>query len=98
MNYTIRFTPDALSDYSEAYEWYEDKGVENKFERAVLDRLKFIALYPEASPLKYQYLRATHLKKFPYRLFFELNDTQKIATIVAILHDARDNALLSQRL
>jgi plasmid stabilization system protein ParE len=98
MSYTIRFAPDALDDYSEAYEWYEDKGVEKKFERAVLDRLKFIALYPETSPLKYEHLRATHLKKFPYRLFFELNDTLKIATIVAILHNARDNALLNQRL
>jgi plasmid stabilization system protein ParE len=98
MSYTIRFSPDALGDYSEAYEWYEDKNVEKKFERAVLDRLKFIALYPEASPLKYQHLRATHLKKFPYRLFFELNDALKTATIVAILHDARDNALLIQRL
>jgi hypothetical protein len=38
MNYTIRFAPDALGDYSEAYEWYEDKGVEKKFERTVLDR------------------------------------------------------------
>ena len=98
MNYTIRFAPDALGDYSEAYEWYEDKGVEKKFERAVLDRLKFISLYPEASPYKYQHLRGTHLKKFPYRLFFELNDALKIATIVAILHDARDSALLNQRL
>jgi plasmid stabilization system protein ParE len=99
MSYTIRFSPDALGDYSEAYEWYEDKneGVEKKFERAVLDRLKFIALYPEASAYKYQHLRGTRLKKFPHRLFFELNETLKVATIVAILHDARDNALLSQR-
>jgi plasmid stabilization system protein ParE len=99
MSYTIRFSPNALADYSEAYEWYEDKneGVEKKFERAVLDRLKFIALYPEASAFKYQYLRGTRLKKFPYRLFFELNETRKMASIVAILHDARDNALLSQR-
>jgi plasmid stabilization system protein ParE len=98
MSYTIRFAPDALGDYSEAYEWYEDKGVEKKFERAVLDRLKFISLYPEASPYKYLHLRGTHLKKFPYRLFFELNDTHRVATIVAILHDARENALLNQRL
>jgi plasmid stabilization system protein ParE len=98
MSYTIRFAPDALGDYSEAYAWYEDKGVEKKFERAVLDRLKFIALHPEASPLKYKHLRATHIKKFPYRLFFELNDVLKVATIVAILHDARDSTSLTQRL
>jgi plasmid stabilization system protein ParE len=97
MSYTIRFSPDALSDYSEVYEWYEDKGVEKKFERAVLDRLKFISVYPEASPLKYKHLRATHLKKFPYRLFFELDDTLKIATVLAILHNAREHTLLNQR-
>jgi plasmid stabilization system protein ParE len=100
MSYIIRFSPDALGDYSEAYEWYDDKsnGLEKKFERDVLDRLKFISINPEASAYKYQHLRGTRLKKFPYRIFFEVNDSLQIATIVAVLHEARDHNLLKGRL
>ena len=78
MSYTIRFSPYALGDYSEAFEWYEDKnkGLEKRFEKEVTDRLKFISHYPEASGYKYQHLRGTRLKKFPYRIFFELDDPQ----------------------
>ena len=97
MSYTIRFSPDALTDYSDIHDWYEEKSLEEKFEKEVNERLKFIALYPEASGFKYRHLRGTRLKKFPYRILFELDESLQIATIVAILHDARNSEILEKR-
>lgn len=99
MNYTVLFSTDALSDYSDASDWYEmqSKGLEKKFESEMLNRIKFISLHPEASPYKFKHLRGTRLKKFPYYIYFELNETLQTATILAILHESRDSEIFEQR-
>lgn len=98
MSYTIKFSTRALTEYSDAFIWYADKsdGLEKRFEKAANEQLEFIALHPEAgSP--YRHLKGRKLKKFPYKIYYSLDDIQQVATIVAILHDAQDNEKLKYR-
>jgi plasmid stabilization system protein ParE len=84
MSYTIKFSKKALIEYSDAFIWYAEKseGLEKRFEKASNDQLEFIALHPEAgSP--YRHLRGRKLKKFPYKIYYSLDNFHQVATIVA---------------
>jgi plasmid stabilization system protein ParE len=50
MSYTYQLHPLTKQDYDEAYEWYEDKqkGLGERFLRAVRKKTEEIAFHPEA--------------------------------------------------
>ena len=50
MSYTYRLHPLTKQDYDEAYEWYEDKqkGLGERFLKAVRKKIEEIVLHPEA--------------------------------------------------
>lgn len=82
--------PEAEEDLSEARQWYENRreGLGDEFIDQVdvaFDRIRRMPLVPAP---KYKDVRRVLLKRFPYAVFYHVDDNQ--ITIVAVYHTSRD--------
>lgn len=90
MEYELQFAEEARDDIAEAYDWYEDKrlGVGEEFLNCVEAGLDGIKRNPRMYAKVYRDFRRAIIRRFPYGIFFELNDLQ--VTVFAIFHSSRD--------
>ena len=99
MSVKIHVFKAALDDLQDALDWYEAQsvGLEQRFSKAVNERMKFISNNPEASAIRAEGFRGAPLKKFPYTIYYDYDDALQVAYISAVLHDKRDRKILSIR-
>jgi plasmid stabilization system protein ParE len=104
MSYTIKLRLQTIADFEEACHWYRDKSIEteDKFKKAFRERLSDIAENPEAYGVRFEKgtykVRAVNVKKFPYLIFYIVNNVQQTVRIIALWHDARDREKLKTRI
>lgn len=81
---------EAEADLAEAFLWYEEQrpGLGNDLLLSVEAALEAIARRPESFPIVHHGIRRTLLRRFPYGVFFLLENKQVI--VLAVLHAARD--------
>jgi toxin ParE1/3/4 len=99
MSNTLFVYKSALEDIQKAMDWYESQrgGLETHFHQALTLRLKFITDNPEAAAIRLEGFRSIQLKKFPYSVYYEFDDTNATVRVVAVLHDKRDRKILQKR-
>lgn len=92
MSYQLIFHPEAEKEYLEAYQWYEQekKGLGERFEKMVEQRLQQILLNPENYGISKTYYRETSTNIFPYTIVYKPNKKKKLIYIVAIYHAKRN--------
>jgi toxin ParE1/3/4 len=90
MNYALTIRPEAEQDAAAAYRWYEDlrAGLGLDFMHEVDVALAAVSDHPYAFRVIYQDVRRGLTKRFPYGIFFVLEDAQ--ITVIAVLHVKRD--------
>jgi toxin ParE1/3/4 len=100
MNYTIVFNKGAMSDYHEACQWYFEKSpaVETRFKKALDLRLQDISKNPQSFGIRFIGLRAAPIPKFPYLIFYEIEDIFQRVSVIALWHEARDRNVLKKRI
>ena len=92
MSYIYRLHPLTKQDYDEAYEWYEDKqkGLGERFLRAVRKKIEEIALHHEAYGSKGNIkFREAEVDIFPYLIVYKLNKRKKEIYISSIHHSKK---------
>ena len=99
MSHTIHIFKSALDDLQNALDWYDSQshGLEELFSKEVNNRLVFIAENPEASPIRSENFRGAQLKKFPYTIYYDFDETNGVVHIAAVLHNKRDRKILKKR-
>ena len=99
MSATLHIFKAALDDLQDALDWYESQsvGLEQRFSKAINERLTFISDHPEASAVRVEGFRGAQLKKFPYTLYYDYDDSQNIVFVAAVLHNKRDRIILKKR-
>jgi toxin ParE1/3/4 len=90
MSYEIIVRPEAAREVQEAFDWYEEKseGLGLEFLRAADACMAGIQRSPQASPMMYQEVRRSLLRKFPYALFYIVREERVI--VLACFHAKRD--------
>jgi plasmid stabilization system protein ParE len=90
MSYGIVVRPEAAREVQEAFDWYEEKseGLGLEFLRAADACIAGIKRNPFASPILYQEVRRSLLRKFPYALFYIIREERVI--LLACFHARRD--------
>lgn len=90
MGFKVILKPEAETDITEIYQWYEVrvKGLGGEFLRAVDACLSSIKRHPLAFPILYKDTRRALLRKFPYGIFF-LIENNKIV-VIASFHVRRE--------
>ncbi len=100
MSYSIIITPAALQDLREITDWYfeQSPGLDADFDLAFAESARKIAVYPSAgSPIPRRNVRYALLQKFPYKVFYRVNEPQKRIEIVALIHAARHPRVWKRR-
>ena len=90
MNYRLIIRPEAELDLEDAFAWYEsqDPGLGSEFVRAIDTCISTIGRNPFAYRLIYQQARRTLVRRFPYALFYIVEE-DTIFTI-ACFHTKRN--------
>jgi plasmid stabilization system protein ParE len=87
MRAELTLAPEAVTDLTDAYSWYEERKAENFLARvtAAFDSIS-------DAPARYALIdgacRRALVRRFPYVIFFE--GDQRTVTVYAVLHASRD--------
>jgi len=86
------FSPKSLIELKEAVKFYEKrkKGLGKRFSKAVKENLEFIQRNPIASELKYQNIRVSIIKKFPFNIHYYYEKESSIIFVAAIFHTSQN--------
>lgn len=100
MSYKIKLLPIVHTDLRKAKKWYnkqkEELGEEFKIE--VGKEIDYIVESPEHYQRKYKELRQSLVPRFPYAIFYQVEEQQKRVIIFGILHTSRDPELVRKRI
>lgn len=91
MSYAVVTTPDADADLSEVCAWYAEQlpDLDLEFLDDLREVTEQIALLPGSFPLVYKTIRLALMRRFPYKVFFIVEETEGHAVILAVVHHAR---------
>jgi toxin ParE1/3/4 len=90
MSWLIRVRPEAEADLREAHQWYEQRriGLGEHFILCVEDALERIRRNPQAYPVVHRETRRTLIRRFPYAVFYVVEESSII--IIAVMHVSRN--------
>ena len=94
----VILTPAARTELIEAQDWYEKEapGLGARF-RAVVDAtIERMSDNPLQFPVVYKGIRRALLRRFPYSVFFIVEDDEAL-TVIACFHGSRDPARWQKR-
>jgi len=79
---------EAQSDIRQASFWYEtqSRGLGKEFIKSIRLALKSIKNTPEGFALRLGNFRAIPLNKFPYLLYYQLDEKDRLIVVFAVLH------------
>jgi plasmid stabilization system protein ParE len=98
MNLKMIIRPEAEKDLDDAFSWYEErrKGLGYDFLLQVEAGLRFIEKYPLALSDIYKGVRRYIIKRFPYIIFYSIDNHNVI--VLAVLHSGRDPDWIKKRI
>jgi plasmid stabilization system protein ParE len=97
VNYRLIIRPEAETDLTEAYDWYESQlaGLGGEFLLVVEASLATVQRKPKQYPVIYRRIRRALTRRFPFGVFYLTRRNTII--VLAILHAKRDPQLWQQR-
>jgi len=100
MRFKLIVTEDAENDIEQAMDWYENKqtGLGTRYVLAVKACIKLIIKNPFSFVSIYKSIRKANTKKFPYSLYYRVNDAEKLVTVFAVIHGFRSEEIRKQRI
>lgn len=98
MTYILRFVPDVEEDVINGHIWYESKskGLGEEFLRVFYAAASEISHNPLRYPTIYQELRRCLLRRFPYAVYFKVENDQII--VFGLFHCARNPQIIKSEL
>ena len=89
--YKILFSSGALNDLKEAKHWYNSQ--QKKLGKRLIEDIKeataAIKRNPYHASIKFENIRTTACKTFPYSLHYEIDEEYNLVRIVSIFHFSR---------
>ena len=98
MTRAVSFRPKAELDLVDAISWYRDihEGLGDEFLARVEEALDRIRHFPEAYPIVEEDVRRVLTRRFPYGLFYFLDEESIV--VIAVLNNSRDPGEWQSRL
>jgi plasmid stabilization system protein ParE len=98
MKYRSVLSPDARADIRSAVRWYQriDPNLAFRFKVETLATRWRIERFPFQFPLIKNTARRALLKRFPYSIYFNLNDDE--VSVIAVVHQRRSDNIWMDRI
>jgi plasmid stabilization system protein ParE len=96
--YSVVFTPAARAELTAAQDWYEGEapGLGWRFREAIGTLVERVTGSPRQFPIVFKHVRRALLHRFPYSLFFVVEDTTVF--VIACFHASRDPSHWQKRI
>jgi plasmid stabilization system protein ParE len=93
------FTAEAQSDIRQASFWYEKQstGLGKQFIKSVRKAIKSIQNTPIGFVTRFGDFRAIPLNKFPYLLYYQIDEKQNLVVVFAVLHTHNNPLIFKKR-
>ena len=100
MSYKIKLLPIVHKDLREAKKWYHEKSatLAKEFKEEVNKEIDYIGKYPEHYQRKYKELRQSLVTRFPYAIFYLVEEEQKRIIVFGVLHTSRNPEIARSRI
>ena len=100
MSLSVKILPAARIDIIETIAWYNQQqtGLGKRFRIALTDAISSVRENPRLFTERYQTVRISPLKKFPYLVYYLFDEQQSRIVIVAVLHGGRDPEAWKERI
>jgi len=89
--------PEGKADIREAMKWYNARreGLGAEFRLCVERAIDNIVRFPEGSPLAHRNLRRAFIQRFPYGIFYIVEETRIVVT--GVIHERRSPGVWKRR-
>ena len=100
MGYKIKLLPIVHTDLRNAKKWYQEKSekLAQEFKVEVNKEIDYIGEYPEHYQQKYKNLQQSLITRFPYVIFYLVEEEQKQIVVFGILHTSRNPEIVKKRI
>lgn len=90
MTYELLVRPEAESDISEAYDWYENQrtGLGSEFVLCTEATLESIQRNPNLYPIVHKNIHRALIRRFPFGIFYIVEENEII--VLSVFHARRD--------
>lgn len=91
MNYKISVSPRAQNEIEESYVFYfeKNKTVANNFIVALSETYRILSLNPHFQVI-YKNIRAVSINKYPYSLYFVIDESITTVRVLSCFHTSRN--------
>ncbi len=93
MKFHIEILQTATGDLQESYDWYEKRrvGLGDQFIEEVDDYLDLISNNPYQFSVHFsEKYRFALLKRFPFRIVYNIEEDENLVNVTAVFHTSRD--------
>ncbi len=93
MAYKVRYTPRALGDLDAIYKYIAEQNprAARAVKARIKERIQSLANFPASGPeTETPRLRMLAIGRYPYLVFYEIDDTAKFVAILHIRHASRE--------
>lgn len=99
MGYRIKLLPIARKDLQVTKSWYNDRkeNLGEEFKLEVNKEIDHIGEFPLHYQPKYKKLRQALVRRFPYSIFYLIEEEKKQIVIVGVLHTSRNPDTIRKR-
>jgi len=102
MSWRVEFAPAVEQDVSEAADWYESRqaGLGTEFVEEIVRVWHLLAENPLLNCRRHpaKNIRWRYPERFPYRVIYEVNETERTVRVAALLHAARHDRHWKKRI
>ncbi len=100
MSYRVKLLPIVYKDLQKAKKWYQDKSEElaEDFKSSVNSEINYISQYPQHYQRKYKELRQSLVTRFPYAIFYKIEEAKKQVIVFGVLHTSRNPEVARKRI
>lgn len=100
MAYTVKLLPIVYTDLQEAKKWYNEQreALGEAFKEEVNKEIDYIGLHPEHYQRKYKELRQSLVTRFPYAIFYLVEEKKKRVIVFGLLHTRQNPEIIRKRL
>lgn len=94
----VRFTREADAELADARVWYQSQreGLDVELMHRIDEALERIIDNPSAFPIVHRQLRRAIVRKFPFAIFYEVNESEIV--VFAVFHSRRNPRRITARL
>jgi plasmid stabilization system protein ParE len=99
-DYSVHFSRLAILDLQQVCDWYEAQspGLSGRFVDALQEVVDKVSANPHQFMEKAPACRMARIKKFPYKVFFMVDERKKRCRVIAVIHRARHPQSWEKRL